>query len=248
MRETVRDVTENPGFIDSVHCFRPPREQSSVRFEALVKREIMALVNLLGQHSESRQHQASCGSSRFSSPSRRVRVGFRPTSKFGLLLAIRPSRCRFARFLSRNRYWYGLICCRIGGNCNLQERSLPLRGSQVTLACLHRVANSSERSSVLPFIFDCYEQHWGDPHGSVSCAPTSSELRHYGVFDGTHCNADVCCGGFMARCRWFEEDLGLDFVLWFIAHVQAESSTMLGSTVDTCSCVSSTLILAFRHS
>ena len=48
----------------------------------------------------------------------------------------------------------------------------------------------------------------------------------------------------MARCRWFEEDLGLDFVLWFIAHVQAESSTMLGSTVDTCSCVSSTMILA----
>merc|ERR1712107_956511 len=54
----------------------------------------------------------------------------------------------------------------------------------------------SNRSSVLPFIFNCYEQHWGDPHGLVSCAPTSSELRHYGVFDGTHCSADVCCGGF----------------------------------------------------
>ena len=81
--------------------------------------------------------------------------------------------------------------------------------SQVTLACLHRATNSSElrfrfslrhhfsnRSSVLPFIFDCYEQHWGDPHGSVSCAPTSPELRHYGVFDGTHWSEDVCCGGF----------------------------------------------------
>ena len=54
----------------------------------------------------------------------------------------------------------------------------------------------STRSSVLPFICDCYEQHRGDPHGSVSCAPTSSELRHYGVFDGTHCSADVCCGLF----------------------------------------------------
>ena len=31
---------------------------------------------------------------------------------------------------------------------------------------------------------------------SVSCSPISSVLRHYGVFDGTHCSADVCCGGF----------------------------------------------------
>ena len=110
MRETVRDVTENTGYIDFDRCFRPPREQSSVCFEVLMKREIMALVSLLGQHSESRQHQASCGSLRSSRSSRRVRVGFRPTSKFGLLLAIRPSTCRFARFLSRNRCWYGLIC------------------------------------------------------------------------------------------------------------------------------------------
>ena len=35
----------------------------------------------------------------------------------------------------------------------------------------------------------------------------------------------------MARCRWFKEFLGSEVVLWFIAHVQAESSTMLGSTV-----------------
>ena len=58
----------------------------------------------------------------------------------------------------------------------------------------------STKSSVLPFICDCYEQHWGNPHGSVSCAPTSSELRHYGAFDGTHCSADVCCGGFKRTC------------------------------------------------
>ena len=27
-------------------------------------------------------------------------------------------------------------------------------------------------------------------------SPKSSVLRHYGVFDGRHCSADVCCGGF----------------------------------------------------
>ena len=31
---------------------------------------------------------------------------------------------------------------------------------------------------------------------SVSCAPISSELRHYCVSDGTHCSANVCCAGF----------------------------------------------------
>ena len=36
---------------------------------------------------------------------------------------------------------------------------------------------------------------------SVSCSPKSSVLRHYGVFDGTHCSADVCCGGVFWRWR-----------------------------------------------
>ena len=50
---------------------------------------------------------------------------------------------------------------------------------------------------------------------------------------------------------WFEEDFGAEVVFWFFAHVQAESSTMLGSTmlgstVDTCSCVSPTISLAIR--
>ena len=49
------------------------------------------------------------------------------------------------------------------------------------------------------------------------------------------------CDVVMAWCRWFEEDFGAEVVFWFIAHVQAEFSTMLGSTVDTCSCVSPTL-------
>ena len=31
---------------------------------------------------------------------------------------------------------------------------------------------------------------------SVSCSPVSSVLRHYGVFVGTRCSGDVCCGGF----------------------------------------------------
>ena len=31
----------------------------------------------------------------------------------------------------------------------------------------------------------------------VSCAPTLSVLRHYGVFDETHCSAEFCCGGFL---------------------------------------------------
>ena len=61
----------------------------------------------------------------------------------------------------------------------------------------------------------------GDPHGasifsvsrgsvgnlsynSVSCAPISPELRHCGVFDGTHCSADVCC-------RWFSGGGGHTF-------------------------------------
>ena len=43
---------------------------------------------------------------------------------------------------------------------------------------------------------------------------------------------------------WFKEDLGSEVVFCFIAHVQAESSTMLGSTVDTCSCVSPMINLA----
>ena len=55
----------------------------------------------------------------------------------------------------------------------------------------------------------------GDPHGasffsvsggsdgnlsynSVSCAQISSEVRHYCVFDETHCSTDVCYGGFLA--------------------------------------------------
>ena len=63
---------------------------------------------------------------------------------------------------------------------------------------------------------------------SVSCAPTPSVLRHFGVFDGTHCSAEFCCGGFlameatirMARCRWFEDGLGSGVVFWIdVAHV-----------------------------
>ena len=64
----------------------------------------------------------------------------------------------------------------------------------------------------------------------------------------THLLLDPMCNVVMARCRWFEEDLGSEVALRFIAHVQAESSTMLGSTVDTCSCVSPSMILASRPS
>ena len=95
----------------------------------------------------------------------------------------------------------------------------------------------STRPIVLPFIYDCYLQQRfirscvvSDGNlscTSASCAPTSSELRHYGEFDGTHCSANVSCGGFSGstgRCRWFEEDMGSDVVFLFdVAHVHHHS-------------------------
>ena len=64
----------------------------------------------------------------------------------------------------------------------------------------------STRPIVLPIFYVCYLQHWilffcgSDGNFSctfVSCAPTLSVLRKNGVFDGTHCSAEFCCGGFL---------------------------------------------------
>ena len=74
-------------------------------------------------------------------------------------------------------------------------------------------------------------------------SPISRVSRHLEC--PTHLLFDPMCDVVMARCRWFEEDFGAEVVFWFFAHVQAESSTMLGSTVDTCSCVSPTMDLVF---
>ena len=56
----------------------------------------------------SRQHQALCGSFRFSRSSRHDRVGFGPASKFGSLLAI---RVRDVVFFQVPGYWHGFTCC-----------------------------------------------------------------------------------------------------------------------------------------
>ena len=53
-----------------------------------------------------------------------------------------------------------------------------------TMDVKHRFSN---RSSVLPFICDCYVQHW----------TYQRAIR-------------------MARCRWFEKDLGSEVVFWFV--------------------------------
>ena len=100
-------------------------------------------------------------------------------------------------------------------------------------------------------------------HTSVSCASTSSQLRgEFGIWFKRGLGSEVALC-FIAHVQaessqshdgfgiWFEEDFGAEVVFWFFAHVQAESSTMLGSTmlgstVDTCSCVSPTISLAIR--
>ena len=73
----------------------------------------------------------------------------------------------------------------------------------------------------------------------------SSGIQHHAWFDSGYVFLRQSHGGFGIL---FKEDLGSEVVLCFIADVEAESSTMLGSTVDTCSCVSPTISLAIRLS
>ena len=79
----------------------------------------------------------------------------------------------------------------------------------------------STRSSVLPFICDCYLQNaWLGERSSdgnlsytyLSSALISSVLRHYGVFDGTHCSADVS-----GSCRTWDQKLYAGLLLTFMS-------------------------------
>ena len=73
----------------------------------------------------------------------------------------------------------------------------------------------------------------------------SSGIQHHAWFDSGYVFLRQSHDGLGI---WFKEDLGSEVVLSFIAHVQTESSTMLGSTVDTCSCVSPIINLTIRPS
>ena len=81
----------------------------------------------------------------------------------------------------------------------------------------------STTSSVLPFISDCYLQNaWvgsrssdgNVSYTSLSSPLISSVLRHYGVFDGTHCSADVS-GCFSRSCPLFSASQKLSNVVLF---------------------------------
>ena len=95
-----------------------------------------------------------------------------------------------------------------------------LAGSEGLEACLgHRVTKPLPHSCTPPV-------------QSVSCAQISSDLRHYGVFDGTHCSAEFCRGRFlaieatirMARCRSFDDGLGSGVVFWIdVPHVHVRT-------------------------
>ena len=79
----------------------------------------------------------------------------------------------------------------------------------------------STRSSVLPFICDCYLQNaWLSScssdgnlsYTSLSSPLISSVLRHYGVFDRTHYSADV-----LGCCRTWDLKLYAGLLLTFMS-------------------------------
>ena len=94
-------------------------------------------------------------------------------------------------------------------------RIVPRRAPVVLFESNLEPKSDFHQTTYLQLLFATMDTPEGDPHGasffsvsggsdgnlsynSVSCAQISSEVRHYCVFDETHCGADVCCGGFLA--------------------------------------------------
>ena len=94
-------------------------------------------------------------------------------------------------------------------------RIVPRRAPVVLFESNQEPKSDFHQTTYLRLLLATMDTPEGDPHGasffsvsggsdgnlsynSVSCAQISSEVRHYCVFDETHCSADVCCGGFLA--------------------------------------------------